>query len=119
MLGDLDQARTLAELALQFALQNNDRIEIEFSRIWFGKAIARLGYMFLGEVYAGSGRPKGALDHLASGIIELSEDEAYQWVWSKHLAMSYYSKPPMIAATVIIFGRTRWTAPSMIASRRS
>jgi hypothetical protein len=33
----------------------------------------------------------------ASGLIELSEDEAYQWLWSKHLALSYYSKPPMIA----------------------
>jgi membrane-associated phospholipid phosphatase len=35
--------------------------------------------------------------YLASGTIELSEDEAYQWVWSKHLAWSYYSKPPLIA----------------------
>lgn len=31
------------------------------------------------------------------GVIELSEDEAYQWLWSKHLALSYFSKPPMIA----------------------
>lgn len=37
------------------------------------------------------------LAYLASGKIELSEDEAYQWTWSKHLALSYYSKPPMIA----------------------
>lgn len=37
--------------------------------------------------------------YLASGIIQLSEDEAYQWVWSKHLALSYYSKPPLIAYT--------------------
>jgi len=29
--------------------------------------------------------------------IELSEDESYQWLWSKHPALSYYSKPPMIA----------------------
>src|SRR3989442_1085696 len=29
--------------------------------------------------------------------MQLSEDEAYQWVWSKHLALSYYSKPPLIA----------------------
>lgn len=29
--------------------------------------------------------------------IDLSEDEAYQWVWSKHLDLSYYSKPPLIA----------------------
>ncbi len=35
--------------------------------------------------------------YLAGGVIELSEDEAYQWLWSKHLALSYYSKPPLIA----------------------
>ena len=35
--------------------------------------------------------------YIASGIIQLSQDEAYQWVWSKHLALSYYSKPPGIA----------------------
>ena len=35
--------------------------------------------------------------YLASGTIQLSQDEAYQWVWSKHLALSYYSKPPGIA----------------------
>ena len=27
----------------------------------------------------------------------MSQDEAYQWVWSKHPALSYYSKPPGIA----------------------
>jgi len=35
--------------------------------------------------------------YLASGTVQLSQDEAYQWVWSKHLALSYYSKPPGIA----------------------
>jgi membrane-associated phospholipid phosphatase len=35
--------------------------------------------------------------YIGSGKIELSEDEAYQWLWSKHPALSYYSKPPMIA----------------------
>ena len=35
--------------------------------------------------------------YVGSGIIGLSEDEAYQWLWSKHLALSYYSKPPGIA----------------------
>jgi 4-amino-4-deoxy-L-arabinose transferase-like glycosyltransferase/membrane-associated phospholipid phosphatase len=39
------------------------------------------------------------LGYIASKIIQLSEDEAYQWVWSKHLAPSYYSKPPLIAYT--------------------
>lgn len=37
------------------------------------------------------------LAYLAAGRIELSEDEAYQWLWSKHLDLSYYSKPPLIA----------------------
>ncbi len=35
--------------------------------------------------------------YIASGIIGLSEDEAYQWLWSKHLALSYFSKPLGIA----------------------
>jgi 4-amino-4-deoxy-L-arabinose transferase-like glycosyltransferase/membrane-associated phospholipid phosphatase len=35
--------------------------------------------------------------YIASGVIELSKDEAYQWIWAKHLALSYYSKPPGIA----------------------
>jgi membrane-associated phospholipid phosphatase len=46
--------------------------------------------------------------YLASGAIELSQDEAYQWIWSKHPALSYYSKPPAIAfiqlAGTSIFG---------------
>ena len=37
------------------------------------------------------------LGYLASAVIGLSEDEAYQWLWSKHLDLSYYSKPPFIA----------------------
>jgi membrane-associated phospholipid phosphatase len=37
--------------------------------------------------------------YLASGTMELSEDEAYQWLWSKRPALSYFSKPPMIAYT--------------------
>ena len=47
------------------------------------------------------------LFYLASGTIELSEDEAYQWTWSKHLALSYYSKPPMIAYTQFL-GTSLW-----------
>ncbi len=45
--------------------------------------------------------------YLASGKIELSEDEAYQWLWSKHLALSYYSKPPLIAYTQFL-GTSIW-----------
>lgn len=48
--------------------------------------------------------------YLASGAIELSQDEAYQWIWSKHPALSYYSKPPAIAfiqlAGTSVFGDT-------------
>ncbi len=48
--------------------------------------------------------------YLAFGPLELVKDEAYQWVWSKHLALSYYSKPPGIAfiqaASTSIFGDT-------------
>jgi 4-amino-4-deoxy-L-arabinose transferase-like glycosyltransferase/membrane-associated phospholipid phosphatase len=51
----------------------------------------RLGWYLIGFVLV------ARLWYLASGKIELSEDEAYQWLWSKHLALSYYSKPPLIA----------------------
>ena len=47
------------------------------------------------------------LTYIAGPTIELSEDEAYQWVWSKHLALSYYSKPPLIAFTQWL-GTTLW-----------
>jgi 4-amino-4-deoxy-L-arabinose transferase-like glycosyltransferase len=44
---------------------------------------------------------------LAAGRIELSEDEAYQWIWSKHMALSYYSKPLLIAC-VQFLGTHLW-----------
>jgi 4-amino-4-deoxy-L-arabinose transferase-like glycosyltransferase len=51
----------------------------------------RLGYLLVAFVFV------GRLVYIASDNIELSEDEAYQWLWSKHLALSYFSKPPLIA----------------------
>src|SRR5437588_3296539 len=51
----------------------------------------RSGYIFIAVFFL------LRLAYLAAGRIELSEDEAYQWLWSKHLALSYYSKPPLIA----------------------
>jgi membrane-associated phospholipid phosphatase len=54
---------------------------------------ARLAFVLIAALLAGH------LLYLAMGKIELSEDEAYQWLWSKHLAISYYSKPPFIAYT--------------------
>ena len=53
----------------------------------------RLGYVVIAVLLF------ARLAYIGSGIIELSEDEAYQWTWSKHLALSYYSKPPLIAYT--------------------
>lgn len=53
----------------------------------------RLGYLLIAILFI------ARLIYIASGVIELSGDEAYQWIWSKHLALSYYSKPLMIACT--------------------
>ncbi|HWD21269.1 MAG TPA: glycosyltransferase family 39 protein [Verrucomicrobiae bacterium] len=53
----------------------------------------RLGYALVALMFG------LRLAFLAVGRLELSEDEAYQWIWSKHLALSYYSKPPLIACT--------------------
>ena len=61
----------------------------------------RLGYFVIGFVLL------GRLLYLAGGKIELSEDEAYQWIWSKHLALSYFSKPPLIAY-VQFLGTSLW-----------
>jgi tetratricopeptide (TPR) repeat protein len=94
ILGDMDRARTHTELALQFALENNERLIIGLSRLWLGRTIGRIdptqieaaeqqilqgiklleelgilpligyGCMFLGESYAASARPKEALESL-------------------------------------------------------
>ncbi len=61
----------------------------------------RLGCLLIGALLL------ARLGYLASGKIELSEDEAYQWLWSKHLALSYFSKPPLIAWTQFL-GTALW-----------
>ncbi len=48
----------------------------------------RLGYLVIAAALV------GRWIYIGSGIINLSEGEAYQWLWSKHLALSYYSSPP-------------------------
>jgi hypothetical protein len=53
----------------------------------------RLGYIWIAVGLL------ARLAYIAGGTIQLGEDEAYQWLWSKHLALSYYSKPPLIAYT--------------------
>jgi membrane-associated phospholipid phosphatase len=45
--------------------------------------------------------------YIAGNTIQLAEDEAYQWVWSKHLDLAYFSKPPLIAYTQFL-GTTLW-----------
>ncbi len=61
----------------------------------------RVGYIFIFALFI------FRLFYIASGTIELSEDEAYQWTWSKHLALSYFSKPPLIAYTQFL-GTSLW-----------
>lgn len=53
----------------------------------------RLGYVLIGVMLL------FRWWYIGEEKIELSEDEAYQWVWSKYLALSYFSKPLMIALT--------------------
>ena len=69
-------------------LENPDAVQSAIGQHWL-----RLGYLVIAAVLL------ARLAYLRSGSIELSGDEAYQWLWSKHLALSYYSKPPLIAYT--------------------
>jgi tetratricopeptide (TPR) repeat protein len=96
-LGDMKEARTHAELALQFSLANNERQIEGFSRMWLGRVVAKTdatqieaaeeqihqgmslleelglrgywswGLLWLGEVYAEFGRKEEALKHLKKG----------------------------------------------------
>jgi 4-amino-4-deoxy-L-arabinose transferase-like glycosyltransferase/membrane-associated phospholipid phosphatase len=61
----------------------------------------RLGYILIAALLV------ARLAYLSGKTILLCEDEAYQWLWSKHLALSYYSKPPLIALTQFL-GTTVW-----------
>jgi membrane-associated phospholipid phosphatase len=77
----------------------------------------RLGYIVIAVLLV------ARLAYIASATIQLSEDESYQWLWSKHLALSYYSKPPLIAYTQFLgtslFGDTafgvRFFSPAIAA----
>ena len=51
----------------------------------------RLGYILIAVLLV------ARLIYIAGATLQLTGDEAYQWLWSKHLALSYYSKPPLIA----------------------
>src|SRR5438876_10906812 len=41
-----------------------------------------------------------ALRLVAAAFTPLTFDEAYYWMWSKHLAGGYYDHPPMVAFVV-------------------
>ena len=51
-----------------------------------------------------------ALRLVAGALLPLSSDEAYYWLWSRHLAAGYYDHPPAIAwlirAGTLLFGDT-------------
>ncbi len=61
----------------------------------------RLGYLVIFVLLI------GRWIYIASGTIDLEKDEAYQWLWSKHLALSYYSKP-MGIALIHYLGTSLW-----------
>jgi hypothetical protein len=41
-----------------------------------------------------------ALRLVAAALTPLTFDEAYYWMWSKHLAFGYYDHPPMVALVI-------------------
>ena len=54
---------------------------------------------------------------LVARHIDLETDEAYYWLWSRHLAISYFDHPPMIAYLIrlgtVLFGNTVFGVRSM------
>jgi 4-amino-4-deoxy-L-arabinose transferase-like glycosyltransferase len=58
-----------------------------------------------------------ALRFILAAYLPLSFDEAYFWLWSKHLAISYYDHPPLIALAIrlgtVIFGDTEFGVRSI------
>lgn len=59
---------------------------------------------------------------LTAAMLPLSFDESYFWLWTKHLAVSYYDHPPLIALAIkagtLAFGDTEFgvRAASLLAS---
>ena len=41
-----------------------------------------------------------ALRLIAAAVTPITFDEAYYWMWSKHLAGGYYDHPPMVAIVI-------------------
>ncbi len=117
-LGDIGKARTHAELALKFSLQNNEKSWQGLSRIWLGKIIAKtdvtqieaaeqqilqgtsqledlgivvwstLGYLWLGEVYAELGRREEALETLKKAEAMFQEMGMDYWLGKAQEALA-------------------------------
>lgn len=51
-----------------------------------------------------------AVHLVVGGVLNLTDDEAYYWLWSKHLDISYFDHPPIVAYLIKIstslFGAT-------------
>lgn len=58
-----------------------------------------------------------ALRCLVARHVDLETDEAYYWLWSRHLAISYFDHPPMVAYLIrfgtALFGDTVFGVRSM------
>lgn len=53
-----------------------------------------------------------SINLLYNFFLPLHPDEAYYWVWSKHLQLSYYDHPPMVAYLIklfTLFSDSEWT----------
>jgi 4-amino-4-deoxy-L-arabinose transferase-like glycosyltransferase len=45
---------------------------------------------------------------------DLAPDEAYYWDWSRHLALGYYSKPPLVAWVIALFTKLGGNNPFFV-----
>ncbi len=50
---------------------------------------------------------------IVSGFLPLTSDEAYYWVWSQHLQLSYYDHPPFVAWLFWLGDQTSWLPGSV------
>jgi 4-amino-4-deoxy-L-arabinose transferase-like glycosyltransferase len=70
--------------------QTESKLGVNFDR-WLLWSYLVLGGLLLWRLF-----------YIASGLIELSPDEALYWLQSKHPSLSYYSKPPATALTMLL-----------------
>ncbi|MBI4963824.1 MAG: AAA family ATPase [Desulfomonile tiedjei] len=117
-LGDMGEARTHADLALQFSIENKERQCEGIARAWLGRVVAKTdpahieaadqqllqgismleelgaaafyccGYLWLGEVYAESGRLEEALETLKKAETMLQEMKMDYWLGKAQEALA-------------------------------